>query len=289
MKRIFWLLTLLSAVLLSATAAPAAEQFNIINGRPMLGTKITSLPYPINDPGYYWVASNLSYSGGDGITVSANNVTIDLMGFVLTGPSSSSTYYAGISISGRSNVEVRNGTVTGWAYGVYGSGSNLRVIGVRARDNTYAINLGGTGHLIKNCMASQGSFGTGWGIAIGQGTISNCLAMNFSAIYGGLNNDSGGTITGSMVLNCPTIKGVYTGGATTISYNSIYGGTTGISAEGSGSVIGNLVTTASGQTGISPSTNTIFPNLVDQNTVSGAGTPYGAGSGATAWGINGGR
>jgi hypothetical protein len=288
MKRVLWLLAFLGAVLLSTAPVLAADNFYVIaTGPPPVGTKIISLPYTITSPGYYYLGSNLSYSGGDAITVSADNVTIDLGGFSLTGPSNNN--YAGVSMLSRSNVEVRNGTITGWAFGVVGNGSNLRMIGVRANGDTYGINLGGTGHLIKGCMASQGSFGTGWGISIGQGTISNCIVMGFSKANGGLNVDNGGTISGNLVLNCPSIEGVYAGGPTTINYNSVYDSTTGIDAASGGSVIGNLVTTNSGQTGIVPSTNTSFPNLVDQNTVSGAGSFYGAGSAATVWGINGGR
>jgi hypothetical protein len=288
MNRFFWLLALVAALLLSATPVLTADDFYVIaTGPPTVGTKITSLPRTITAPGYYYLGSNLSYSGGDAITVDADNVTLDLGGFVLTGPSNNN--YAAVSMLSRSNVEVRNGTVTGWAFGVVGNGFNLRVIGVRANGNTYGINLGDTGHLIKDCMASQGSFGAGWGISIGQGTISNCIVMGFSAANGGLNVDQGGTISGNLVLNCPNIEGVYAGSPTTISYNSVYASTTGIDAASGGSVIGNLVTTNSGQTGIVPSTNTSFPNLVDQNTVSGAGTFYGAGSAATVWGINGGR
>ena len=44
-----------------------------------------------------------------------NHVTLDLMGFTLNG-SGSGRY--GIYMNGSKNVEIRNGTVTGWATGI---------------------------------------------------------------------------------------------------------------------------------------------------------------------------
>jgi len=47
-----------------------------------VGTRITSLLYTITRAGFYYLTGA---SGKDGITVSCNHVTIDLMGFSLTG------------------------------------------------------------------------------------------------------------------------------------------------------------------------------------------------------------
>jgi hypothetical protein len=50
-----------------------------------VGTKITNVPYAINNPGFYYLGENLTYRGSsDAITVSANDVTLDLMGYSLT-------------------------------------------------------------------------------------------------------------------------------------------------------------------------------------------------------------
>jgi hypothetical protein len=45
------------------------------------GTPISSLPYTINAPGSYYVTRNLSAVSGNGITINADDVTLDLMGF----------------------------------------------------------------------------------------------------------------------------------------------------------------------------------------------------------------
>ncbi|MBU4448351.1 MAG: hypothetical protein KKD99_07175, partial [Proteobacteria bacterium] len=73
-----------------------------------VGTKITSVPYTISSPGFYYLGGNLTYSGtGSAISVDADNVTLDLMGFSLTG--------AGKSISNCGiNPNVNNPPATIW-------------------------------------------------------------------------------------------------------------------------------------------------------------------------------
>jgi hypothetical protein len=92
-------------------------------------TPISSLPYTISSSGSYYLTTNLPGSAGqDGIVVSANNVTLDLNGFVLDGtvsigvsvvtgqPSPNMRYY-GSGIHANENVTnllVRNGSLLGW-------------------------------------------------------------------------------------------------------------------------------------------------------------------------------
>ena len=76
-------------------------------------TPISSVPYTINQPGSYYLSRNLTMTAdSNGITVKADNVTIDLMGFTLKGRGTGEK--DGITMNGRSNVEVRNGTVENW-------------------------------------------------------------------------------------------------------------------------------------------------------------------------------
>jgi hypothetical protein len=77
------------------------------------GTAINSLPYTITSPGFYYHKKNFMVEG-TGITVNADDITIDLMGFCITGPGDSSESY-GVSIKpGKANIEIRNGTVRGF-------------------------------------------------------------------------------------------------------------------------------------------------------------------------------
>jgi hypothetical protein len=115
MKRKLGLLALAGAMLLSAGPAPAGGDFYMFSG---VGTRITSLPYRIDKPGFYYVTGNLSTNSAAGITIAQQDVTLDLMGFTLYG-NLSVPESRGISIAGGNNIEVRNGTLEGWNYGVY--------------------------------------------------------------------------------------------------------------------------------------------------------------------------
>ncbi len=294
MKKFHWLLAPVAVLLLSIPAVPADDGFYVVAvGTSTPGTKITSLPYTINNPGYYFLISNLSSAGGNAITVNCDNVTLDLMGFRLAGPANNN--YAGVFINGASNVEVRNGTVRGWYEGVYSSsGSRQRLINVRANGNTYGFYLNGDDHLIENCTALQGTFGSageGTGMVLnGSGKVRGCTVMNFAGF--GIFLGTGGTATGNVVLNC-LIEGIYAfSGTALISYNQVSGCRYGIDLGGAGgSIIGNVVTTLSGAGGIGilPSGSTTSPNVLDQNTVGGDDTHYGLGTKATVWGLNAGK
>ena len=120
MKKGIFYFVLIAAFLVGVNTVWAQEFYVIAGGGPPVGTKITSLPFTISYPGFYFLGGNLTYSGtsGGAITIAADNVTLDLMGFSLTGPGASSSTI-GVSMSGRTGVEVRNGTVSGFATGVY--------------------------------------------------------------------------------------------------------------------------------------------------------------------------
>ncbi len=270
MKRKLWLIICLVVILLSSVAALAYGDTYV--GGPW-GTRITSLPYEIKEAGSYYLGSNLSYAGGDGITISKDNVTLDLMGFTLTGPGSASV---GIKMNGRTNVEIRNGTVSGWNYGI-SEGNDLagvghRILNVRAENVAHGIFLHGSGHLIKGCRATAG--GTAYhGLYIQtQGTISGCQTYNFPNT--GIEIDSYGMITGNVVISPGGTSGygIYAGPASLVKGNEVSGSPVGIYCGGAANVIANTVLANSGQVGIQVSTTQ--PTVLDQNTVQGDGTHY---------------
>jgi hypothetical protein len=291
MKRVPWLLALLGVLLLSAVPVLADDGFYVIPvGRPSVGIKITSLPYTISTPGYYYFTGNLSHGGSAGIVINTDNVTLDLMGFALIGPANNSDY--GIVWGTQKNIEVRNGTVTGWSIGVYGNdggGAHHRLINLRANGNTYGIWMNGDDVLIQGCTAAPGSFGSssGYGLTIYNfsGAVTGCTVTGFPE--NGIFIDAG-RVSGNAVQGCNGI-GIYARSSATISYNTVGYCATGISNSGGGSIIGNVVATGTGQTGIVPSMGTAYANVLDQNTVGGAGTHYDTGSTATVWGLNAGR
>lgn len=125
---------------------------------PRIPISQADIPKTISESGSYYLTEDVN-SAGTAITVTVNDVTIDLMGYTIKGPDSGANY--GIYMSGRSNVEVRNGTVRDFgSHGIYEgsdiSGIGHRVIDVRSISNgQYGINLRGNSHLIKDCTAAE--------------------------------------------------------------------------------------------------------------------------------------
>ena len=97
---------------LTPTGAPAPTMKTLDQIEPR--TPISSVPVTITQSGSYYLTTNLSAGAGfGGITIAfgANNVTVDLNGFTLSGSATNSA--AGIFVlSGR--VRIRNGMITGW-------------------------------------------------------------------------------------------------------------------------------------------------------------------------------
>jgi len=197
MKRFVGLMALLIMVL---TVTPAAADFYVIAGGGRLGTAITSVPVSITSPGLYYLTQNLthSYTSAYAITVHADDVTIDLNGFCITGPGKGS----GINNSGivvmnpRTNVEIRNGSIKAFGYGGIVSQNNctaIRVVGVRVRDTGYiGIFLSGSGNLAMDCAVMNAGHD---GIHVGMSSL-----VKGSQLVG--NSGSGITvISGSAVGN----------------------------------------------------------------------------------------
>jgi hypothetical protein len=73
---------------------------------------IESLPFTINQPGSYYLTGNLNGAGGNGITIIANNVTLDLMGFALVGgPGTTDGVNVSVNVT---NITIRNGSISRW-------------------------------------------------------------------------------------------------------------------------------------------------------------------------------
>jgi hypothetical protein len=142
-------------------------------------TVITSLPYNITTQGSYIINQNLKASW-HGIKVQANNVTIDLNGYTISGNNTSSGH--GVYMNGRRNVEIRNGTIRNFgSNGIYeesASGNSHRVINVRVMNNRgWGIYLEGSNHMVRDCTASSNVVGIFVGMAPRwEGTL--CMTMN---------------------------------------------------------------------------------------------------------------
>ena len=125
--RCLLILALATATALSAGSSSA--QTVSPNPAP---TIITSAPYTISAAGYYQLGANLSYAGNGSandaiITVAASNVTLDLAGHYLSGPTSGSNVAAstlyGIYASERAQLTIQNGTVSHCYVGILLTGN----------------------------------------------------------------------------------------------------------------------------------------------------------------------
>ncbi len=208
--------------------APTMKTLDQIEAR----TPISSLPYTISASGSYYLTKNLAASGGTaGITVSADNVTIDLGGFALVGGGSGGV--AGISVpNSQTNLCVRNGTVTGWTNGGIAAANTVSSLyeKLRLMANTGDAGLrAGSGSLIKDCVATTNSGVNYAGIRAASGsTVVDCTSAGI--VLGNLgtvlNSTCNGNSVGIIVLDyCTvahcTVSGVHDIGISAGNYCSI--------------------------------------------------------------------
>jgi hypothetical protein len=236
-KCLFFILILFGSILSNAFA-----DFYVIPGSRGVGTKINSLPYPINSPGFYFIAKDLScVAGSHGISINVDNVTLDLMGFSLIGPGGTNTSLHGIYMYKRVNVEIRNGTIRNFAGdGIYENsnmtrvGPGHRVINIRVKDNTgYGIRLNGVGHLVEKCTTVNNTL---TGISVGRGSIvTDSISYNnqFGIV---VNNNS--TATDNICFNNEN-SGIMCGSDSTVTGNTCYSNLSGIIAGEGSTVTGN--------------------------------------------------
>ena len=178
------------------------------------------LPWVITTPGSYYVTTNLSpgvnYSG---IVVAANNVTIDLNGFTLSGGGGSSGEGIWAS-SAIQNLVIRNGTVRNWpgsGVNLYDSGSSQVTV-----QNIQSISNGFTGFAVKNGSRVTDCLAVGNGIR-GILVDNDCLVEHCKAA-------GNGTLGIGAMANCQ------------LRYNQSTGNGTGLSITGTSNLVsGNIV------------------------------------------------
>jgi hypothetical protein len=194
MKKIY-ASALVAAMLFVSNIVWAQGEFYVIAGGRGVGTKVTKLPCEINQPGFYYLAGNLT-STGHGFVVNVPNVTIDLMGFTMTGPGITAM---AMGIIPSVNCEIRNGTITNFFNGIFCE--LIETIGVKA------VNL-----KVTKC---------GCGIIVSQGVVQDCFVSENNGeaaggggiiIYKGI--VTGNTVTknnlGLSVSNCTVTNNVIT-------------------------------------------------------------------------------
>lgn len=256
--------TLLSLIVFGT--ADVSAEFYVIAGSRGVGTEIKSLPYTISSPGFYYITKDLSCTEGHGITITADNVTLDLMGFGIIGPGCGGDC-AGIYMAQRTNVEIRNGTVRDFNWhGIYeGStgGAGNRIIHIRARNNgNSGIDLNSMSTLVEGCTAlGNGSYGI-------RTNNASTITGNICYLNGGIGlaASGGSTVTGNTSFN-NTSFGIIAGDGSTISGNTCYSNSDGIYTGNASTITGNTCY---------DNTNygiyAVYCNLIDQNATCDNGT-----------------
>jgi len=186
-------------------------------------TPISSLPLTITESGSYYLTGNLT-TNSYGIRVDAPDVTIDMMGFSITG--STPDGFAGIEVSpvGGNNAActIRDGVVRRFEFGVAAFDgtdelAGCSVIGVGAVEiGGYGIDIRSRNTLVRDCYAERSATTTvsfqSYGVVVTGGVIENCRAsgldVGLAAVNGLIDSsyaeecDTGALVLGGMARGC---------------------------------------------------------------------------------------
>ena len=255
---------------LEPSAPPGSTMKTLDEVEP--GTPISSAPYTISESGYYYLAANVQVSSSlfHGITIWADNVTIDLKGFALIGEGTARRH--GIIVEGSyKNIKICNGTVRNCG----GNGieaetaSNSQLAKLRVTDNGAIGIRVGEGSIIKDCTTlSNGNNGIELGYSC---TITECTARSNGGA--GFLVGGGGTIT-----NCSASRNTGTGilcedySCTVTSCTAVANTVNGITVP-NGSAVNGCTARGSGAAGI---------DVDGDSTVSGCSAVFNGGDGIAA-------
>jgi hypothetical protein len=278
MKKSVLFASLVFSVIIASVVLAAGESRKPIPA----SAKKYAAQFVITQSGSYYLAGN-RLCDTNGIVIEANDVTIDLRGFTLTGRNKGS----GIYLRNRHNVEISSGTIADFNYAVNddyvymgtNDSSNHRVISLRAESNTQGgIKLYAFHSTVKDCVViSNGTSASGTIYAVSVGTDS---IVTGNIIYDNGNSAVGSGYIYGISANCNCI---ITGN--TVYYNAVSANIAftsyGISAA-TGSIISNNTvrdnSVASGSSyGIVASGNgcSVISNTVCGNGASSTGAVYG--------------
>jgi hypothetical protein len=188
-----------SALLLCAGPAPAADGEVLISQARIIAGGITpgdtaGFPATLSQPGRYKLSSNLRVPAGQsGITVSANDVTLDLNGFTIFSESSTPSGY-GIYAHGAQHLRVLNGTITGFGEGSYHETAFGNIIEkMRYLGNGYGVHSGKDITVRNSTIANNGNYGITCGFCRIEG---NVITGNGTAV---LISDGAGWVVGNVI------------------------------------------------------------------------------------------
>jgi hypothetical protein len=199
-------------------------------GQPAAGE---SYPILIDHAGSYVLTDNLVVGGTDAIRIQANDVTLDLNGHTIQGPSTGFNY--GIWAFNQYSITILNGRV-------WGFGGNGVYLFSNANDPSHR----SAGHIVKDMQLLN----NGVGIGINGGVVLNCVANG--------NVGNGIVALFSCVHNCMTNKnaeGLYLDESNASGITSISNSGVGIRAIDSR--VDNAVANGNGSAGINSSGSSV--------------------------------
>jgi len=175
----------------------------------------SDMPFTINESGSYYFTGNIVHadSATHAVTISADNVTLDLMGFTLTGSGKNSGNRSGIYAANRSYVSIKNGKIKSFGLSGISIGSILNV---------------GGGSISINRIMSSDNGGSGIALFVTSSRIENCFVQS--------NGDSGINTSGSSTIK----NNVSTDNGTDSSFPEVIG-IAGIYVDGRSYLTGNVV------------------------------------------------
>lgn len=182
-----------SALFAIAQGLMAAEGVILIDQKSASAGKVTpqdtpGFPVTISQPGSYRLTGNLEVSdtATTAIEITADNVTLDLNGFTISGPNVCTPNPTHCSLGGGSGV----GIMAVAPVGVL-SPANVRVMnGVVRGMGSHGIRMMGDGTLVQNVVAASNG---GPGIVVGEGSVIDSVAKL---------NETGTAIVGLIVRGC---------------------------------------------------------------------------------------
>jgi hypothetical protein len=186
--------------------APTMKSLDQVEAR----TPISSAPFTITNSGSYYLTTNVSVSSGDGITIAANNVTLDLNGFTLSSTDPANTGSGITTFHARTNLIICNGYVSGSVTnqgGIFsgngfgegiglGSSSAVRVTGVTLTGCLFfGISLSPDSSSVQSCVVRTiGSHGI-IANSVSDSTALNCAGYGIDAAV--VNNSYGESTGGT--------------------------------------------------------------------------------------------
>jgi parallel beta-helix repeat protein len=162
-----------------------------------------SFPITISVPGSYFLTENITgAAGADGIVITADGVTLDLNGFVLSG---ASTGADGIDSGGANHVTIKNGVIRNWTGAGIRGGSitNGRYEHVQLSSNSGGGIIAGKDSVVSDCQATDNG-GNGVEVtqasgASGSSIVSDCIVDG--SVLDGIQVEYNVTVTGNTVTN----------------------------------------------------------------------------------------